>query len=258
MINVPADRTNGLGGELTVDANIANINQTNAAFQSTGLQTFDNAYHLYNVCETQVGNTVVNTYFPGKCMLRGIAGDYTRASGQVSWQRSYIDPIGEVWKPFLFARLDGEATELNETGSITYASALGTSTVANSSQAAFFSGSNQGAFARGMAGAGLEYRFPFTSDVVLGDADDHADRPVHRPAERDHPENPAERGFAEPRFRRYEPVRLEQVLRLRSGRRRHAAQLRAPVHRQLRQRRPRQFRRRGVDPGRRAEFLYPL
>ena len=168
VIDVPADRTNGLGGELTVDVNMANISQTNAAFQSTGLQTFDSAFHLYNVCETQVGTTAVNTYVPGKCLLRGIAGDYTRASGQVSWQRSYIDPIGEVWKPFLFGRLDGEATELNETGSITYASAVGTSTVSNSSQAAFFSGSDQGAFARYMAGAGLEYRFPFTSTSSWG------------------------------------------------------------------------------------------
>lgn len=168
VFNVPADRTNGLGGELTVDSNITNIDQTNAAFQSTGLQTFDQAYHLYNVCETQVGNTIVNSYVPGKCMLRGIAGDYTRASGQLSWQRSYIDPIGQVWKPLLFGRLDGEATELNETGSITYASAIGTSTVANSSQAAFFSGSDQGAFARYMAGAGLEYRFPFTSTSSWG------------------------------------------------------------------------------------------
>ena len=168
VFNVPVDRTNGLGGELTVDTNVVNIDQTNAAFQSTGQQTFDQAYHLYNVCETQVGNAIVNTYVPGKCMLRGIAGDYTRASGQASWQRSYIDPIGEVWKPFLFGRLDGEATELNETGSITYASALGTSTVANSSQAAFFSGSNQGAFARYMAGAGLEYRFPFASTSSFG------------------------------------------------------------------------------------------
>ena len=165
VFNVPADRTNGLGGELTVDANITNFNQTNAAFQSTGLQTFDSAFHLYNVCETQVGNKLVNTYVPGQCMLRGIAGDYTRASGQVSWQRGFIDPIGEVWKPFLFARLDGEATELNETGSITYG---GLSTVANSSQAAFFSGSNQGAFARYMAGAGLEYRYPFTSTSSWG------------------------------------------------------------------------------------------
>jgi LPS-assembly protein len=158
---VPADRTYGLGGEATVDVNIANITQSNAAFQSTGLQTFDNAYHLYNVCETTVGNKYMNTYYPGACLLRSIAGDYTRASGQASWQRSYIDGIGEVWKPFVFARADGESTELNETGSIIYASALGTSTVANSSQAAFFSGGNQGSFARGMAGLGLEYQYPF-------------------------------------------------------------------------------------------------
>ncbi len=158
---LPENRTNGIGGEATLDVNVANITQTNAAFQSTGLQTFDNAYHLYNVCETTVGDKYVNTYYPGACMLRSIAGDYTRASGQASWQRSYIDSIGEVWKPFVFARLDGEATEVNETGSITYASVLGTSTVANSSQAAFFSGGNQGAFARGMAGFGLEYQYPF-------------------------------------------------------------------------------------------------
>ncbi|MGB3579680.1 MAG: LPS assembly protein LptD, partial [Roseiarcus sp.] len=168
VINVPADRTYGIGGEVTIDTNVASIDQTNAAFQSTGTQTFDNAYHLYNVCETQVGSAFVNTYVPGKCMLQGIAGDYTRATGQLSWQRSYIDPIGEMWKPFLFGRLDGEATELNETGSITYASGAGVSTVANSSQAAFFSGSSQGAFARYMAGAGLEYRFPFVSTSSWG------------------------------------------------------------------------------------------
>jgi LPS-assembly protein len=168
VIDVPADRTNGLAGELTVDANVANIDQTNAAFQSTGLQTFDNAYHLYNVCQTPVGTSYVNSYVPGQCLLRGVAGDYTRATAQVSWQRSYIDSIGEVWKPFVFARLDGEATELNETGSITYASSTGVSTVANSSQAAFFSGSDQGAFARGMGGVGLEYQYPFTSTSSWG------------------------------------------------------------------------------------------
>ena len=70
VINVPADRTYGIGGELTIDTNVANIDQTNAAFQSTGTQTFDNAYHLYNVCETQVGSAFVNTYVPGKCMLQ--------------------------------------------------------------------------------------------------------------------------------------------------------------------------------------------
>ncbi len=168
VFDLPADRTNGLGGQLTVNSNVVNIDRTNAAFQSTGLQTFDNAYHLYNVCETQVAGVLVPTYIPGKCLLRGVAGAYTRASGQVSWQRNYIDSIGEVWKPFLFARLDGEATELNETGAITYASAVGSSTVANSSQAAFFSGAQQGSFARGMAGIGVEYQFPFTFSSSWG------------------------------------------------------------------------------------------
>ncbi len=168
VFDLPADRTNGIGGQLTVDSNVVNIDRANAAFQSTGLQTFDNAYHLYNVCETQVAGVLVPTYIPGKCLLRGIAGDYTRASGQVSWRRSYIDSIGEVWKPFLFARLDGEAAELDETGSITYASAIGSSTVANSSQAAFFSGPRQGSFARGMAGIGVEYQFPLTYSSSWG------------------------------------------------------------------------------------------
>jgi LPS-assembly protein len=165
---VPEDRSYGLGGQATIDVNVANIDQSNAAFQSTGLETYDNAYHLYNVCETTVGGKYVNAYYPGSCMLRSIAGDYTRASGQISWQRSYIDPIGEVWKPFAFARLDGESTELNETGSITYASSIGSSTVANSSQAAFFSGGDQGSFARYMAGVGLEYRYPFTMSSSWG------------------------------------------------------------------------------------------
>ncbi len=170
VFDLPEDRTYGVGGQATLDINVANINRTNAAFQSTGEQTFDNAFHLYNVCETYVNGQYVNTYFPGKCMLRGIAGDYARASGQVSWQRSYIDPIGEVWKPFAFARLDGEGTSLNESGSITYYNAgVGSSTVANSSQAAFFATSNSsGAFARGMAGAGVEYRYPFVSTTSWG------------------------------------------------------------------------------------------
>ena len=168
VFDLPADRTNGIGGEATIDFNFANINRQDAAFQSTRLETFDNAYHLYNVCEKAVGHNYVNTYYPGLCMLRGIAGDYARASGQASWQRSFIDPIGEVWKPFVFVRLDGEATELNESGSITYASAAGASTVANSSQAAFFAGHDQGEFARGMAGIGLEYQYPFVFASPLG------------------------------------------------------------------------------------------
>ncbi len=191
-------------------------------------------------------------------MLRSIAGDYTRASGQVSWQRSYIDTIGEVWKPFVFARLDGEATELNETGSITYASVLGTSTVANSSQAAFFSGGDQGAFARGMAGFGLEYQYPFALTNSWGS---QTITPIAqfivRPSEVIPSIQPNEDAqslvfdetnlFAWNKFSGYD--RIEGGTRLNYG---------APVHRQFRQRRPRQRRRGRVDPGRGAEFVHAL
>ncbi len=134
MISLPEDRTYGLGGAATIDVNVANINRQNAAFQSTGLQTFDNAFHLYNVCETIVGGKYVNSYVPRRLHAARHRRQLHARFGQLSWQRSYIDTLGEVWKPFVFARLDGEGTAINESGSITYLSGYGTSTVANSSQ----------------------------------------------------------------------------------------------------------------------------
>ena len=259
VINVPADRTNGLGGELTVDANMANINQTNAAFQSTGLQTFDSAFHLYNVCETQVGTTAVNTYVPGQMPpARHRRRLHARVgAGLVAAQLYRSHRRGVEAVPVRAASTARRPSSMKP-GSITYASAVGTSTVSNSSQAAFFSGSDQGAFARYMAGAGLEYRFPFTSTSSWGTQTfTPIAQFIARPSEIMPRIQPNE-DFAEPRFRRYEPVRVEQVLRLRSGRRRHAAQLRIPIRRRLRQRWPRQFCWRRIDPGRRAEFLYPL
>ena len=185
VIDVPADHTNGLGGELTVDANIANIDQTNAAFQSTGLQTFDNAYHLYNVCEALVGDVSVNTYFPGKCMLRGIAGDYTRASGQVSWQHSYIDSIGEVWKPFLFAALTARRPNSTKPARSPTPAVWGEHRRQFES-AAFFSGSDQGALRAAWLASRARVPISLHLGFIVGHADDHADRPVHRPAKRGH------------------------------------------------------------------------
>ena len=45
VINVPADRTNGLGGELTVDAMSPTSIRPNAAFQSTGCRPSTSAFH---------------------------------------------------------------------------------------------------------------------------------------------------------------------------------------------------------------------
>jgi LPS-assembly protein len=100
--------------------------------------------------------------------LRGVAGDYSRASVQVSWQRKYTDPIGEQWTPFVFARLDGEATQLNDSQTFTFVNGAITDSISNSSQPAFFANQQSETTMRAMPGVGLEYRYPFVSTSFLG------------------------------------------------------------------------------------------
>jgi LPS-assembly protein len=158
-ISLAPERTGGVGGEVTFDFNAANITRAAAAYQAVGAQTLDQAYSLYNVC---------TVYVPGQCLLRGIAGDYARATGQVSWQRKIVDPLGEEWTPFVFARLSGSTTSLNTSDSFTFSSANGTSVISNSNQPAFFAGSQSATTAQAMPGIGLEYRYPFMSSSWLG------------------------------------------------------------------------------------------
>jgi LPS-assembly protein len=158
-ISMSPEKSGGIGGEVTFDFNAANITRAAAAYQAVGAQTLDQAYSLYNVC---------TFYVPGQCLLRGIAGDYARATGQISWQRKIVDPLGEEWTPFVFARLSGSTTSLNTSDSFTFSSTNGTSVISNSNQPAFFSGSQNATTAQAMPGVGLEYRYPFVSSSWLG------------------------------------------------------------------------------------------
>jgi LPS-assembly protein len=181
MADLRPEQSYGIGGEVTYDVNVTNINRTAAYFQAVGAQTLDTAYSLYNVCETPSGlpatlpsglpsglPSTVPSYTPGKCFLSGIAGNYARASMQISWQRKFIDPIGEVWTPFVFARLDGETTQLNDTQTYTFTNGTITDSISNSSQPAFFDGVTNETAMRAMPGAGLDYRYPFVSSSFLG------------------------------------------------------------------------------------------
>ncbi|MGD1037598.1 MAG: LPS-assembly protein LptD [Roseiarcus sp.] len=167
-IAIAPEQSGGIGGEVKIDLNAANVNRAEALYQSVGLQTLDKAYSLYSVCQNAAGNTTPQSYTPGQCMLRGIAGDYARVSEQVSWQRKYVDPIGETWTPFVFARLDGETTQLDTGQNFTYSSVNGSSVIYNGSQSNFFNGASSGSAARAMPGVGLEYRYPFVSSSMLG------------------------------------------------------------------------------------------
>ena len=170
---IAPDMSDGIGGEVKVDLNATALSRQEALYQSTGAQTLDQAYNLYNVCATggvtKPGPASAGgTYTPAQCLLRGIAGDYARVTEQVSWQRKFVDPIGETWTPFVFARLDGSTTDLNTSGTFTYAVPGASSSVYNGSQTNFFGGASSGTYASAMPGVGLEYRYPFVSSSLLG------------------------------------------------------------------------------------------
>ncbi len=160
------DQTAGIGGEVKLDFNLTSLTRTEAAYQSTGTRLLDSAFALYDVCPTSATPVAgLPNFKPPSCFMRGIAGDYSRASTQVSWERKFIDPIGEVWKPFAFVRADGRWLNLNETNSSTFTSATGQSTISNADQANFFGTHNENISGDVVPGVGLEYRYPFLANT---------------------------------------------------------------------------------------------
>jgi LPS-assembly protein len=160
MFNLDPAKTEGIGGDVQLDVNVTTLSAAAAAYQAVGPQQFDNAYNLYNVCTTYTPGTTASN-----CLLRGVGGDYTRSTVDLSWQRKFVDPIGEVWTPFAFARVNGQWLDLNTTNSYTFSSTSGTSTISNASQTNFISSGTNG---YAMPGAGLEYRYPILANTPIG------------------------------------------------------------------------------------------
>jgi LPS-assembly protein len=156
-------KTAGVGGQVEFDFNFTNLTAQAASYQAVGQQDLDQAYGLYDICPTpyKPGTQV------GDCLLRGIGGEYTRATTDVSWERKYVDPVGEVWTPFAFARVNGEWLDLNTTNTYTFSSTSGSSTFSNSSQSAFV-GNPNGAQGYVMPGVGVEYRYPILANTSIG------------------------------------------------------------------------------------------
>ena len=153
--------SHGIGGQLEFDFNLTSLSAGLASFQSVGPRTLDSAFGLYDVCKTYVPGRTIGT----SCLLRGIGGDYTRATAQLSYQRKIIDPLGEVWTPFAFARLNGEDLNLNTTDSRTFASNGNVTSFSNASQTGFVE--RQGASGTVTPGVGLEYRYPVVARTSL-------------------------------------------------------------------------------------------
>ena len=162
-IDIDPAHTMGIGGEVTVDFNLTSLSANAASFQAVGPRVLDNAFGLYEICANYVPGQAV-----GNCLLRGVGGDYTRGTAEASYKRKWIDPIGEVWTPFAFARFNGEWFDINQTRSYTFASGYGVSTYTNAEQLNFIGDKDSSFFGAVIPGVGLDYRYPFFAATSLG------------------------------------------------------------------------------------------
>jgi LPS-assembly protein len=203
------------GGELGYRVNFTSLSRETAAFDPITSTTFNNGQcGLTNADPTQK--------VPASCLLRGFAGTYTRASGDVTWKRSITDSFGQIFTPFVNLRADaGVATINNEPGVSNYMKTAGD------------------------ADRGPRIPLSIHQCAVLGHADHRADRATDRAPERDGHRQAAERRLAKPDLRRHQPVPGRQVRRLGPRRRRRSRQRRRAVHRAIQ---PRRLRQRDVRP----------
>lgn len=138
-----------LGGELGLAANLTSLTRETAHFQPIGAnaRTIDNPGLAadYATC----------VIYTRDCLALGLSGSYTRLSTEVSWRRRFIDPIGQAWTPFAYARADGIWFSPNDQG---YQNA----------DIRAFTGRDDSFYGRVMPAIGLDYRFPLVGSLFGG------------------------------------------------------------------------------------------
>jgi LPS-assembly protein len=125
------------GGELSTKFNFTNIQRDTASFDAISA----NAQNL-NLCATPSADPRQLT--PANCLLRGVPGEYSRASAEINWRTQFIDPWGQVFIPF--ASLRGDAAGM---------------AIDNQPGVSNFINPGDSAITRAMPTIGLEYRYPF-------------------------------------------------------------------------------------------------
>ncbi|MFN3887431.1 MAG: PD-(D/E)XK nuclease family protein, partial [Aquabacterium sp.] len=93
----------------------------------------------FRVGQRELAEAVYRAAVRGRCLLRGVAGDYARTSVDVSWRRRFIDPLGQEWTPFAGVRGDLATLQVNTAKYNTPAGATG---YGNAAQGSFFNGNS--------------------------------------------------------------------------------------------------------------------
>lgn len=127
---------NVLGGEFSYKANFTSLSRQSASFDAITPGAL-----LAGSCLPSADSSAKT---PTNCLLRGIPGDYTRLTAEVSWRRSFTDSIGQIFTPFASLRGDLISANIdNQPGVSNYLPVGSTQT------------------ARLMPTIGVEYRYPF-------------------------------------------------------------------------------------------------
>jgi LPS-assembly protein len=145
-------RVNGpepIGGELSATFNVTNVNRDATEFTSLTAANISLPYSSPTQVEPYTSCAV---FQKNVCLVRGLAGSYTRASANVQWRRAFVDDIGQVWTPFTYFRADGFFNSPDKTG-------FQNAAISN------YINPEQEFVGRAMPAVGLEYRYPFIADA---------------------------------------------------------------------------------------------
>lgn len=150
-------RINGpqpLGGELRFQFNFTDVNRqltqyTPSSVYNSSLGGIPTLGLLSTLPPVPYDSCVV--FQRGVCIVSGLAGNFARASAEVSWRRNIIDDMGQVWTPFAYLRTDGFLNSPDLSG------------YQNQAVTNFIRGNEQ-FVGRIMPAVGLEYRYPFVAD----------------------------------------------------------------------------------------------
>jgi LPS-assembly protein len=123
------------GGELSFHNNLISVSRETANFDAISQAALNG-----NLCAQTADPAVINR---SNCVLRGVPGNYTRATTEWSWKRTVIDPFGQMYTPFVSVR--GDFADMN---------------ISNQPGVSNFINTSQSDIGRVMPVAGLEYRYP--------------------------------------------------------------------------------------------------
>lgn len=131
------------GGELSYS-----VNMTSLSRQQADYDPITQAAVLSGVCDN-TNPMVLKT--KAECLLRGIPGNYSRLTVEAQWQRTIVDPFGQMFTPFIWVRGDVAALSVSPDPSI-----------------GNFIASGDRSLARIMPAIGLDYKYPFISTHSWG------------------------------------------------------------------------------------------